>query len=677
MGGSPPVSIRVLDEKTINKIAAGEVVERPAAAVRELIQNSIDADATEIFIELESGGKKLLRVRDNGIGMTKEDAELSLQRHATSKIRSDKDLFSIHSLGFRGEAVPSIASVSRFEMITRTKDASNATKILVDGGNHISTGPAAGALGTQISVRNLFYNVPVRQKFLRTDGTELSHILDAVNRELLIRPHIDIEVRHNRSTVLRAPTADSLESRAEQILGNQAKGLIPVQGEFGSVQVHGVISPVGVHRATGGNNSYLYVNKRFVKDTALRRAIKEAYQGLIPKGRFPTVILLVSLPPMDVDVNVHPAKTEVRFKFVKELTSFLVKTIRGVLQERGIKRAVEARPAVVPSGLISQRSTQAALWEPDRSMAVRATPDSVHTISKDLFSSSDSSSHGPLMVGEDAAPSWNINDKPPVADASRTEGVVKERESLVFPDSLLGFLDGVPTYKKENHDGNSILESYSSQLPTWPKEKYEMPMEVEKLLPVPRFQDLRVIGQLSTTYILCEGAGELVIIDQHAAHERITLFAIMQNAGQAVSWGQRLLTPILVDLNPARFHALQDSLELLYRFGFEIAPFGGSTMAIRQVPPILEGVDWTRLIEDVADDIAQGGSGAPLEERLQLKFATQACHNSIRAGDRLSQFRMNELLEELDGVDFGVCAHGRPVAIRIENRELEKRFHRS
>ncbi|MAA79442.1 MAG: hypothetical protein CL916_09295, partial [Deltaproteobacteria bacterium] len=432
------MSVRVLDDKTINKIAAGEVVERPAAAIRELIQNSIDAQATKIFVELESGGKKLIRVRDNGIGMSPEDATLSLQRHATSKIRSDKDLFSISSLGFRGEAVPSIASVSRFEMITRTKDAEHATKILVDGGNHVSNSPSAGSVGTQITVRNLFYNVPVRQKFLRTDGTELAHSIDAINRELLIRPHIDIEVRHNRSTVVRAPVVDTLAQRAEKILGNQAKGLIAVEGTMGAISVRGAISPVGVHRATGGNNSYLYVNKRFVKDTALRRAIKEAYQGLIPKGRFPTVILLVDLPPEDVDVNVHPAKIEVRFKRVKELTAFLVKTLRGVLQEIGIKRAVEAkRVSAVPQPVVSPvqpASIQPALWEPSRASALSAAPLSA-PITADI--------HQPSSLFQDWKPSSNVMEASAasVQDTSPQDTQTRNRS---FPDSILGFTQDAP-----------------------------------------------------------------------------------------------------------------------------------------------------------------------------------------------------------------------------------------
>ena len=657
------MKIQVLDEKTINKIAAGEVVERPAAAVRELIQNSIDAQATQLFIDLEAGGKQLLRVRDNGIGMTPEDALLSLQRHATSKIRSDADLFSISTLGFRGEAVPSIASVSHFEMITRMQDSSHATRVLVDGGNFLSSGPSPGSVGTQITVRNLFYNVPVRQKFLRSDATELSHVLDVIHRELLIRPQIDIEVRHNRSVVLRAPIVGSLEFRAEQILGNQAKGLVAINAQLGNIKIHGAISPVGVHRATGGNNSYLYVNNRFVKDTALRRAIKEAYQGLIPKDRYPTVILLIDLPPEDVDVNVHPAKTEVRFKHVKDMTAFLVKSIRQVLQQGGLKRAVEGK-AVAPAPF-RETEKKESFWEPQGFRAVQATPDLFAVCSEPVSLQKDT-----LLA--DAEGYWNPN--PQASSTSKTNNLPLIAAIRSFPNSIIDFNGNEPLQHKEE---SCIDLPFKENIPNWPSEVYEPAIEVEELLPVPRFQDLRVIGQLNSTYILCEGAGDLILIDQHAAHERITLYAIMQNMGQAASWGQQLLTPILVDLNPARYHILLDSLGLLYRFGFELEPFGGSTIAIKQVPPILDGINWSNLIQDVADDIAEGGEGAPLEERLQLKLATQACHNSIRAGDSLSQFRMNELLEELDEVDFGVCAHGRPVAIRIENRELEKRFHRS
>ncbi|MEC7987053.1 MAG: DNA mismatch repair endonuclease MutL [Myxococcota bacterium] len=498
-----------------------------------------------------------------------------------------------------------------------------------------------------MTARNLFFNVPARKNFLRTDSPELGHCLEAVIREMLIRPHIDIEVKHNRSQVIRATPTTTLETRAIQLLGNQARGLIPIEFQQGHFRIKGAISPVGVHRATGQNNSYLYVNDRYVKDTALRRAIREAYQGLIPKGRYPTVILCVHLPPSDVDVNVHPAKTEVRFKNVKELCALLVRNLRGRLQEHGIKRSTQVRPKAIPP-VTKERQEQVPLWEPK-------------TPVKEIISALPNTQQQALLVAEDVEPST-----PDPSTSSKR----------MFPKSVLSFQANKPVFSEPESVESLAPTVLDRVLGTWPM-KTEQEMVVSDLLPVASFSELRVLGQLSTTYILCEGNGELVIIDQHAAHERITLFEMMQNVNRQGAWGQRLLSPILIELNPARYHSIVPHLKVLERYGLELEPFGGSTLALRQVPPFLGVSDWATLIEDVADDIALGGSGTPLEERLQLKLATTACHASIRAGDRLSPFRMQELLEELDGVDFGVCAHGRPVAIRIDTKELEKRFHRS
>ena len=267
--------IQVLDDNTINKIAAGEVVERPSAIIREVVENAIDAGANDIRIDLELGGTKLIKIQDNGCGMNRAEAQLALQRHATSKIRSDSDLFNINTLGFRGEAIPSIASVSQFELLTRPHDTPAGTKVTVHGGKLVSVDTAGCPAGTTITARNLFFNVPARQKFLRAHNTEYSHCLEAVVREMLIRPHIDIEVRHNRVSVLRSPKTDSLKKRAVALLGKHWGQVIPISFESEYCSVEGLISPVGVHRKSAANSTYLYVNKRFVKDTAVRRAVSE------------------------------------------------------------------------------------------------------------------------------------------------------------------------------------------------------------------------------------------------------------------------------------------------------------------------------------------------------------------------------------------------------------------
>ena len=671
--------IKVLDDKTINKIAAGEVVERPAAVIRELVENAIDAKADDIYIELEAGGKRLIRIRDNGIGMSREDATLCLQRHATSKIRSEADLFSVTSLGFRGEAIPSIAAVSRFELLTKTKDNAVGTKVMVDGGSLVDITDAGCPKGTQITSSNLFFNVPARKKFLRTDSTELAHCLETVVREALIRPHIGFEVRHNRSTVISAPKTDTLLQRAVQLLGNVGRSLVQISLAEKAITITGLVSPVGVHRATSQNNTYIYVNGRFVKDTSIRRSIREAYQGLVPKGRYPSVVLCIQMPPSDVDVNVHPAKTEVRFRFVKELSSFIVNGIRSALQEHGIKKETQIRPKTpaIPPTLSQSRFQFPVNPSPSVRRNMQSQFDTSSRMGRRIELSSDSTINPTVrpffttpqttdLVVEDSA-----NLLPTTSDLQSTD-----EEPRAFPPQFAGIVAGQPQFMPAPIVEENPPNPLDPYVEAWPNSE-EVPVALDSLLPVDRFAELRVLGQLNETYILCEGRGELVIIDQHAAHERITLYELMKNAQSQIGSVQRLLSPIIIELAAQRFHALSNQLSILGEYGLELEVFGSSSLMLRQVPQSLMGLDFQKLIEDVADDVAMGGRGMPIHQKVQHILATRACHSSIRAGDILSPFRMHELLEELDEVDFGVCAHGRPVAIRITPNELERRFHRS
>lgn len=689
--------IQLLDDKTINKIAAGEVVERPAAIIREVLENAIDAGATDIRIELEQGGVKMVRVQDNGCGMTKEDALLSLQRHATSKIASADDLFAIRTLGFRGEAVPSIASVSQLEMRTRVADSDIGTKIVVHGGKLLSTEDIGCPVGTIIISRNLFFNIPARQKFLRAEGTEYSHCLEAVIREMLIRPHIDLEVKHNKVMVLRSPVADSLHKRAISLLGNHWGATIPVEFENSLVKVTGLISPVGVHRATSANATYLYVNNRFVKDTALRRAVSDAYMGILPKGRYPLVLLSVEVDIAEVDVNVHPAKTEVRFQQVHEISESITTGLRSLLQQHGIRREVQ-QPTVqispLPSDFIPQ-STNIPLFSP--SEVSKPIPQSRPTVSvqQSIFpafsaiptvSRIDSTTLSTHIVAEP-----NISTTPEIASATipttspigtnPTSTVVNDLflDDRPFPDSVeymsLANYHTIPNHPRQIQ--RTPMDSFARIWPGFTHDAEEAEYSLGDLLPVSNFSSLRVIGQLKKTYILCEGAGELVIIDQHAAHERITLDQLQRNRRDQIGGLQRLLTPILVELSAAQLAKIVPYFSHFAEYGLEMEEFGTKTVAIRQVPQILEDSDWNRLLLDIVDDIGVGGKGMPIHERIEAILSSRACHNSIRAGATLSVFQMQEILEDLDTVDFGVCAHGRPVAIRVTPSELEKRFHRN
>ncbi len=612
--------IRVLEDRVINKIAAGEVVERPASVVKELFENAIDAGSSRIRVDLKGGGRGLIRVADDGVGMTRQDATLCIERHATSKIRTDADLFEVSSLGFRGEALPSIAAVGRFELLTRPHDAEVGTRVALEGGRLIDISDAGCPHGTDISLRSIFFNLPGRRKFLRTVPTELSHCLEAVTRQALIRPELDVEVIHDGSTVVRAPVVSDRAQRAADLLGPHGRALVAADFTEGNLDVHALISPVGVHRASSRGCAYLYVNGRYVHDMVIRRAVREAYRGLVPKGRFPTVVISVRVPPDHVDVNVHPAKTEVRFRFGNDLSSAVSEGLKRALEGHGIKRPVATEARYQPD-LAGPEVEQSRL---PLQAARPATAD---------------------LPGRSPAPRWNPPEGPPTPDVSA--------EPRPQSDSLPRGLR---------------LSSISSE-PRMADDR--------DLLPVPQYADLCVLGQFAHTYILCEGAGELVVVDQHAAHERVMLHQLMQAPREHLGAAQRRLTPRVVELTAARAQALAAHTEALTAYGFEVEPFGGDAFAVKQVPDALSGIDLQVLLEDVSDDIADGGTGAPARDVVEHALATMACHSAIRAGDPLSPYEMRELLRALDRVDFSVCAHGRPVTIRISQGELERRFHRS
>ena len=337
--------VRILEETLVNQIAAGEVVERPASVVKELVENALDASALQVRVTLGAGGRDLVMVTDDGEGMDRADALMCLERHATSKITVADDLFRIGTLGFRGEAIPSIASVSRFTLTTRRHDADMGTRIRVEGGRLLDVTPAGAAPGTEIAVRDLFHNVPARRKFLRSADTELGHCQEAVTREALIRPDVDWQLLHDGRLLFHAPPTEDWRQRAADLLGPHGEALVPADFARGTLEVRGLVSPVGVHRQSASGTSWLYVNGRFVRDPVLRRAVQAAYAGIVPKDRHPVVILDVRLPAHEVDVNVHPAKTEVRFSDPGPLQAAISAGLRASLQEQGIRRpvAVEGR----------------------------------------------------------------------------------------------------------------------------------------------------------------------------------------------------------------------------------------------------------------------------------------------------------------------------------------------
>jgi len=604
--------VRILEDHLVNQIAAGEVIERPAAVVKELVENALDAQSRTLSVKLKSGGRQRIQVQDDGAGMDRDDALMCLERHGTSKIRTAQDLHQVDTLGFRGEALPSIASVCRFELVTRRAQDEVGVRLVVNGGRLEAPEPTACPPGTRITASQLFFNVPARRKFLRTVPTELGHCVEAVVRQALVHPDVDFTVEHDGRTLVRAPTAKTRTERAAALLGEHGKALFEADWTEGPLAVRALLSPVGVHQASPRGSMYLYVNGRFVTDAVLRRAVREAYRHVVPKGRYPVGVLDVRLPPDHVDCNVHPTKIQVRFRHARDLEQAVAGGIRRALEDHGIRRnmAERARDETAPAA----RAELLPLSEP-----VLSRPPSPPE---------------PLSA---------LPDLPPMA-ASPSPGLASH--------------------------GHDHGHHHHRPAPA-------TPVDPEALLPVARFQDLRVIGQFARTYVLCEGAGELVLIDQHAAHERVQLHRLQADADARMGVSQRLLTPILVELAPARASVLAENLDVLADLKLEVEPFDAGTFAVRAVPRSLEKVDLVRLITDIANDLAEGGRGLAGRDLQEHLLATMACHNSIRAHQDLTPFLMRQLLQELDQVDFEVCAHGRPVAIRVSEAELERRFHRA
>ena len=619
--------IRILEDKIVNQIAAGEVVERPAAVLKELIENSLDANARCIEVSLERGGRNLLAVADDGHGMDAADALMCLERHGTSKIRDANDLYKIASLGFRGEAVPSIAAVSRFNIVTRQHDSDVGTKVVVEGGVIKAREPVGCPIGTKISAGNLFYNVPVRRKFLRTVNTELSHCLEMVISQALIRPDVDWTVAHDGRVVLRAPVAKSRKERAATLLKGHGRALVPVSFESGELSVEALISPVGVHQGGAKGSLYLYVNGRYVRDPLIRKAVREAYRHIVPKGRFPVVVMEITLPPDEVDVNIHPTKVEVRFQNGRDMVRAVSEGLREGLQQHGIRRPVE-RTKASASTFHAEVNLQNELGLSPKLSAIE-------------YPSVQRDEPGPII----------------------RESMADEVHAKVAPIESPSQLD-----KVEAEELNEVTPATETQ---------QIVSSPNSLLPVPRFQDLMVVGQLLGTYVVCEGGGELILIDQHAAHERVTLHKLMQNPNTHLGGTQQLLTPEIIDISLGKAALLEENLHLLSEYGLELEPYGSGSFAVRGVPTALGKVNVEQLVHDVVGGLSRGRGGDAVRDLAESILATMSCHGSVRAHQKLNTYEMQLLLKGLDDVDFSVCAHGRPVAIRISEAELEKRFHRS
>ena len=594
------MTIRILDTNLVNQIAAGEVLERPSAAIKELIENAIDAGATRIDVAIEDGGKSFLSVTDDGFGMDKSELSLAIERHATSKI-PDNDLSNIGSFGFRGEALPSIGAVARLTIISKAKSSSEAYKITVEGGEKSAVSPAPLSCGTRVEVRDMFYATPARLKFLKASTTETGKIEDTIKHIAMANPAISFSLKDEKKERLRYYSAPDLQTRFSDIMKEDIMGnFATLATAGGGVKITGFAS---LPTYTRGNSlqQYLFVNGRPVKDRLLLGAIKGAYQGLISSDRFPVVAIFIQMPASDVDVNVHPAKAEVRFKDAGLIRGLIVTAIRNALLDSHFKVA--------------------------------------KTISEDALKSFQSY---PLPSLTEKKNSFDFQGAFSRSSSKRLTNTLFETRSAYVPE---------PTFNRQENP-----EAYEQEEDTFP------PLGLAR-------------GQLHETYIVSQTKDGIIIVDQHAAHERLTYEKIKNAKGTAES--QLLLTPEIVDLPEASAVGLLSLKDELANLGLVIDGFGEGAVAVRAVPAIIKDTDIKKLIEDLSDTVADFKGALSLENKIKDICAKMACHGSVRAGRRLNADEMNALLRQMEQTpNSGQCIHGRPTYIELKLKDIEKLFGR-
>lgn len=571
-------NIRILPEKVANQIAAGEVIERPASVVRELVDNSIDAGADRINIYIEEGGKRLIRVSDNGSGMNKDDVLLSLERHATSKITGIEDLFSINTLGFRGEALPSICSVSRTVITSRLSGDLTGHKLKASGGKLESIEEIGAPDGTTVEVRDIYFNTPARRKFLKAVKTETGHIIDILSRIVLPFNHIQLRLDDHSKVLLNLPASDNQLNRLSALFGRDvAVSLIDSCHDRDGVKISMYLAPPDFSRARG-DRIYIYINNRNIKDKIIARAVMEGYGQRLMKGRYPQVVIFMEIDPSLVDINVHPAKQEVRFHESRMVYQVITSTIERAL-------------------------------------------------------------------GEQLMPLHNV--------LYRKEGVQEDKQ--------------VTPFKTAEPEWEYVREAEKVEGP--PAREDGMQELLVKETP-------RIIGQLKNTYLLIQAVDGLILLDQHAAHERILYETLKKNYISSRVESQAFLIPLRLELSLKESKALLEKMDQMASFGFELEHFGGNTFLLRSVPSVLVNVEYENFLMDLIPLLDEAGDLTG-DKAVEKVMTVMACHGAIRAGQKMSHREMTLLLEQLEEMDLPTnCPHGRPIYRKFSYYEIEKMFKR-
>jgi len=646
--------IHVLSEAVANKIAAGEVVERPASVVKELLENSLDAGSTRIRIQVEAGGKKLIQITDDGCGMVRDDALLAFERHATSKLKNAEDLLSVATLGFRGEALPSIASVSRLRLETRAPDEASGTVVEINGGKIFKVEEAGLPPGTSITIRDLFFNTPARKKFLKAESTELSHIASLVTHYALAHPDKHFELHSATNAMLVAPPVAGHSERVYQVFGKDVLDqLIPIAALQpleriglpqpppwrrteddepkvpGELRLHGFVSKPEIQKLNR-NSIYIFVNSRLIRDRLVQHAITEAYRNVIPPTVFPVVLLFLEMPTEEVDVNVHPSKTEVRFRQQSFLHDFIRDSIRAAL--------MKARP--VPQ-FVSE---------------IHAHPTASPSLTPGAHAPADGVAPWQNLDGTAAPGGFTLRAPEPPAISQRFQfdgGIAVEANAAV---SLARIADVIPD--------NGCSPAFADEP--------EVPSQL-----APSLATLKPLGQIRESFILAVNHEGLWIIDQHVAHERVLFEKVLKQRAVLAVESQRLLMPLLLELTPAQLAVFAEISDELARNGFEAEPFGTRSVAVKVAPAGIDAAQVEHMLHELFEQLSREDQKLNLDALRTRIAASIACHAAIKVNMPLDQNKMEWLLAELAKTEFPIsCPHGRPVVLRYSMKDIQRAFKR-
>ncbi|MCH4279148.1 DNA mismatch repair endonuclease MutL [Mediterraneibacter sp. NSJ-151] len=660
--------IQVLDQVTIDKIAAGEVIERPASIVKELVENAIDAGATHVTIEIEEGGISLIRITDDGSGIMKEDIRNAFLRHSTSKIRNVEDLLHITSLGFRGEALSSIAAVTKVEVITKTKEAILGTRYVIEGGQELSLDEAGSSDGTTFIIRQLFYNVPARRKFLKTAMTEAGHVQDLLIRLALSHPEVAFRFLNNNQEKLRTSGSGKLKDVIYNIYGRDvASNLLELDYRQGGIHITGYL---GKPLITRGNRNFetFFVNGRYVKSTMISRAVEDAYKDFMMQHKFPFVVLHFQVDTETVDVNVHPTKMELRFQNQQEVYKTVFEAIHRQLLEPELIPQVE-----VPEPLTSPVQEKKKTPSPDLKLVRRAIPSN--------------SKEAAVSIATTPRDSAAQTVPEPVKEEPHNEDyfIRKMRERVMSyhnRNSSAEVKDQKKIFRPEEQKKRiqtSVREATTYKVNETPvvQKPEQLNLFEEKLLKREVRAEYRLIGQVFDTYWLVQFQDNLYIIDQHAAHERVLYERTLKEMKNREFTSQYLSPPIILTLSMQEAELLKTHKERFERIGFEIEPFGGEEYAIRAVPANLFSIAKKELFMEMLDNLADGLSTNMTPDIIDEKVASMSCKAAVKGNNRLSAQEVDALIGELLELENPYhCPHGRPTIIAMSKKELEKKFKR-